>query len=341
MQTTLPPTGIDTTALARWLRPRMDGIGDDLTLRRISGGQSNPTFFLDSGSRHLVLRKRPDGVLLPSAHAVDREYRVQAALAGTGVAVPPTVLFCEDRSVIGTEFYLMERVEGRVLHDNLLPGIPKPDRRAYFDALAAMLAEVHRVDIAAAGLEGFGKTGGFAARQIARWTRQWDLSNPAPNADVGRLIDWLPKNVPQDDRTTLVHGDFRLGNVMFHPTEPRIVAVLDWELSTLGHPLADLAHTCVYTWFMAPDEYGRGLRGQDPAAYGLPDLAEFTARYFAAAGQGGELTTFWLALALFRNAVIFEGIAARARQGNAASDDAAEVGALAPRLAALGAELTA
>lgn len=336
-----PPAqgAIDTQKLAGWLRPRLDGIGPDLTLRQISGGQSNPTYFLDSGSRKLVLRRRPDGVLLPSAHAVDREYRVQAALQGTGVAVPQMLLYSEDRSIVGTEFYVMERVDGRVLHDNTLPDIPKPERRAYFNALAATLAAVHSVDVEGTGLTGFGKAGGFATRQIGRWTKQWDLSDPEPNADIARLIDWLPRNLPADDRTTLVHGDFRLGNVMFHPTEPRIVAVLDWELSTLGHPLADLAHTCVYTWFMSPSEYGSGLRGEDPAAYGLPDLTEFTDSYFAAAGHDGSLSTFWLALALFRNAVIFEGIAARARQGNASAANAAEVGALAPRLAALGAEL--
>ncbi len=336
-----PPTVLDTKALAAWLGARLDGIGTDATLRQISGGQSNPTYFLDSGRRKLVLRRRPDGVLLPSAHAVDREYRVQAALQGSGVAVPEVVLYSDDRSVVGTEFYVMERVEGRVLHDNLLPGIPLPERAAYFEALAVMLAAIHRVDVGAAGLEGFGKPGGFAARQIGRWTKQWELSDPAPNRDIDRLIDWLPRNLPEDDRTTLVHGDFRLGNVMFHPTEPRIVAVLDWELSTLGHPLADLAHTCVYTWFMAPDEYGRGLRGERPANYGLPDLHAFTDSYLRASGQEGPLTTFWLALALFRNAVIFEGIAARARQGNASAANAAEVGALAPTLARLGAELTA
>ena len=331
---------IDTKRLAAWLGERLDGIGDDAVLRQISGGQSNPTYFVDSGSRTLVLRRRPDGVLLPSAHAVDREYRVQAALKGSDVAVPEMLLYSDDRSVVGTEFYVMERVEGRVLVDNLMPGIPLPERRAYFEALAAMLAAIHRVDIGGSGLDGFGKTGGFATRQIGRWARQWELSKPEPNKDIDRLIEWLPRNLPEDDRTTLVHGDFRLGNVMFHPVEPRIVAVLDWELSTLGHPLADLAHTCVYTWFMAPDEYGRGLRGENPADYGVPDVDQFTQSYFRASDQQGPLTTFWLALALFRNAVIFEGIAARARQGNASSANAAEVGAFAPLLARLGAELT-
>lgn len=336
---TRPSAQIDTAALAAYLKPRIAGAGPEVSLRQISGGQSNPTYFLDAGDRKLVLRKRPAGDLLPSAHAVDREFRVQAALAGTGVPVARMELFCEAPDVIGTQFYVMERVEGRVLHDNALPDLPKAERRAHFDALARTLAAIHRVDVEAVGLADFGKHGGFAARQIARWTRQWELSATARNQDVERMIDWLLRNLPQEDRTTLVHGDFRLGNVMFHPTEPRIVAVLDWELSTLGHPLADLAHSCIYTWFMRPEEYGRGLQGVDLEADGLPSMKEFIRAYFAAAGQADELTTFYLALALFRNAVIFEGIASRARQGNASSRDAAEVGRLAPALAARGAEL--
>ncbi|MFP1630538.1 phosphotransferase family protein [Zhengella sp. ZM62] len=329
----------DTRVLLTYLARHVGGLGGDLVLRRIAGGQSNPTYFLESGSRRLVLRKRPGGDLLPSAHMVDREYRVQAALRNTGVAVPEMVHFCDDPAIIGTPFYVMEHVQGRVLHDNGLPDIPKPERRAYFDALARMLAEIHKVDIAAAGLSDFGRAGGFAARQIRRWTRQWELSRSGANADVETLAQWLPRNLPDEDRTTLVHGDFRLGNVMFHPVEPRIVAVLDWELSTLGHPLVDLAHTCVYTWFMGRNDYGRGLLDVDRAAGALPEMDEFTALYFEAAGRDNRLTRFYLALALFRNAVIFEGIASRARQGNAASRDAADVGRLAPVLAARGAAL--
>lgn len=332
---------IDTAALSLYLADKMEGLGPTMTLTQIGGGQSNPTFYLDSGSRRLVLRKRPPGDLLPSAHAVDREYRVQAALDGSGVAVPKMEYFCEDPAVIGTQFYVMERVDGRVFHDNALPEIPAAERRAYFDALAQMLAEIHLVEIAAAGLSDYGKTGGFAARQIARWKKQWELSCSEPNAAIDSLMEWLPRNLPDEDRTTLVHGDFRLGNVMFHPTEPRIVAVLDWELSTLGHPMADLAHTCIYTWFMRRDEYGRGLLGEDQGAYGLPEMEEFTQFYFQATGREEPLTRFYLALALFRNAVIFEGIASRARQGNAAAGNAAEAGRLAPALAERGAALIA
>lgn len=332
---------IDTTALAAYLSGKVPGLGHDLALRQIAGGQSNPTFFLDSGRRRLVLRKRPAGELLPSAHAVDREYRVQSALRDSDVAVPEMVHFCDDEEVIGTQFYLMERAEGRVLHDNNLREIPRAERRAYFEALARMLAAIHSVDVKAAGLEDFGKQGGFAARQIARWTRQWELSRNGDNAAIDKLVAWLPENLPGEDRTTLVHGDFRLGNVMFHPTEPRIVAVLDWELSTLGHPLADLAHTCIYTWYMRGDEYGRGLLDADREVERLPAMDEFTRAYSEAAGRSEPLTRFYLALALFRNAVIFEGIASRARQGNAASRDAAQVGRLAPALAARGAALIA
>lgn len=332
-------TDIDRQALLDHLAQAVEGMGDDLELRRIAGGQSNPTYFLDSGSRSLVLRKRPGGDLLPSAHMVDREFRVQSALRNTDVSVPDVVHFCDDPAVIGTQFYVMERVEGRVLHDNCLPGIAKPERGAYFRALAGMLARIHKVDTDAVGLSDFGKAGGFAARQIARWTRQWELSRTSANADIEALVRWLPRNLPEADRTTLVHGDFRLGNVMFHPTEPRIVAVLDWELSTLGHPLVDLAHTCIYTWFMRRAEYGRGLLDVDLEAEALPDMDEFTSLYFGTAGGDGGLTRFYLALALFRNAIIFEGIASRARQGNAVSTDAAEVGRLAPVLAARGAAL--
>lgn len=335
-----PSHRIDPRALAAWLAPHLPGLGPDLSLQQISGGQSNPTYFLDSGSRKLVLRRRPDGALLPSAHAVDREYRVQKALLGRGVAVPEVLLYSEDPGPVGTSFYIMERVAGRVLTDNRLPGIPPAERRGYFTALAQMLAAIHQVDVASAGLGDFGRSGDFARRQIARWTRQWALSDPQPSRDIDHLAAWLPQNVPQDDCITLVHGDFRLGNVMFAPEGPQIVAVLDWELSTLGHPMADLAHACVYTWMMGPQEYGRGLRGLETAALGLPDMGEFTEAYFRARGTEGQLDRFWLVLALYRNAVIFEGIAARARQGNASAENAADVGALAPALARLAVQLT-
>lgn len=334
------PAPINTQALLTWLAPRLEGLGPELSLRPISGGQSNPTYFLDSGRRQLVLRRRPDGALLPSAHAVDREYRVQKALHGCGVAVPEMLLYSEDPGPVGTPFYVMERVAGRVLHDNRLPEIARDERRGYFTALAQMLAAIHQVDVKAAGLGDFGRPGAFASRQIARWTRQWALSEPEPSRDINHLATWLPQHLPEDDRTTLVHGDFRLGNVMFAENSPQIVAVLDWELSTLGHPMADLAHACVYTWFMAPQDYGRGLRGLDANVLGLPKMDEFTKTYFQARGVAGRLDRFWLVLALYRNAVIFEGIAARARQGNASAGNAAEVGALAPALARLAVQLT-
>lgn len=332
--------GFDAGQLSRYLQQTIDGAADDLRLDPISGGQSNPTFFVTTGRHRLVLRKQPAGPLLPSAHAIDREYRVQSALADSRVAVPRMVTYCDDTSVIGTPFYLMERVEGTIRDDNALSDVPVSNRMAYFNALAQMLARIHAVDVEAAGLSDYGRPGNFAERQIMRWSRQWELSADRSDPAIDRLIDWLPRNVPADDRVALVHGDFRLGNVMFASGAPRIVAVLDWELSTLGHPLADLAHTCIYTWFMRPEEYGRGLLGENCAKAGLPDLDTFAAAYFDAAGCEGSVARFWLALALFRNAVIFEGIANRARSGNASSGNADAVGRLAPALAARGAELT-
>jgi aminoglycoside phosphotransferase (APT) family kinase protein len=208
-----------------------------------------------------------------------------------------------------------------------------------YENLAETLARIHEVDIDAVGLGDYGRHGGYFTRQMARWTRQWHLSKTRDLPAIDRLIDWLPRNLPEDDVTTLVHGDFRTGNVIFHPTEPRIVAVLDWELSTLGHPLADLAHCCVYVWMMNSGEFGAGLRDVDLGANSLPTMAEFVAAYARASGAPARLSTFHLAFALFRNAVIFEGIADRARRGNAAADNAEEVGRLAPKLAERGAEL--
>lgn len=325
-----PP--FDAGSLRRWLAFNLPGIGERLAIEPVAGGQSNPTFFVTSGDRRLVLRKQPAGPLLPSAHAIDREFRVMAALRDQGAKVPEVVAFCTDPSVIGTPFYVMERLDGRVFHDATLPGLSPGERGAIYLSLARELGCLHRIDPDAAGLSGFGKAGSYFQRQIARWTRQWELSRGRDDANVDRLVAWLPAHVPQDDITTLVHGDYRLGNVMIHPTEPRVIAVLDWELSTLGHPLADLAHACM-GWHVAPRDYG-GLAGLDLAALGIPDRATFEAAYAQVATHGLPLRPFHLAFALFRFAVIFEGIAARARAGNAAAADAAQVGPLSARFAA-------
>ncbi|MEP9354926.1 phosphotransferase family protein [Xanthobacter sp. KR7-65] len=323
--------GFDTAALDGWLKARVPGLSGIPRFAAISGGQSNPTFFVTYDARALVLRKQPPGTLLPSAHAVDREYRIMRALAGSGVPVPPVLALCEDRAVIGTLFYVMEKVEGRVFHDCTLPGVPPQERRAMYDAMARTLAALHNVDVEAAGLSDFGRPGNYFTRQIARWTRQWDLSKTREDANIDRLVKWLPEHVPADDTSRIAHGDYRIGNLMFHPTRPEVVALLDWELSTLGHPLADLAH-CAIAWVSRPEEYG-GIDGLDLDALGIPPLEAFTAQYQASATHGLSLEGFHMAFALFRWAVIFEGIAARARAGNAAAEGAQETGRLAAAFA--------
>ena len=328
----------DPDALDGFLKAAVLGVKGALRLERIAGGQSNPTFFASYDNRRLVLRKQPPGELLPSAHAVvDREYRIISALARTGVPVPPALLYCADRAVVGTPFYVMERVDGRVFHDCMLPGVSRTDRQAMYESMARTLAALHNVDFAAVGLGDFGKPGNYFARQVNRWSRQWQLSRTREDLHIERLIAWLPEHIPADDTTSLVHGDYRIGNLMFHPTEPRVVALLDWELSTLGHPLADVAHSAI-AWLSQPDEYG-GLLGCDLEALGLPDLEHFKADYAAAACHGARVTSFHLAFALFRWAVIFEGIAARARAGNASAENAAETGRLAAAFARRAADL--
>ncbi|WP_238123778.1 MULTISPECIES: phosphotransferase family protein [unclassified Xanthobacter] len=330
--------GFDVGALDAHLKAHVEGLAGAPRLTPIAGGQSNPTFFVDYDGRALVLRKQPPGELLPSAHAIDREYRIIRALAGTDVPVPPALLYCSDRTVIGTPFYVMEKVEGRVFHDCTLPGVSPEERRAMYGAMARTLAAFHNVDVAAVGLADFGKPGNYFARQIGRWTRQWELSRTRDDKNIDRLVAWLPAHIPADDTTSLVHGDYRIGNLMFHPQKPEVVAVLDWELSTLGHPLADLAH-CAMAWVSKPDEYG-GIEGLDLAALGIPSRAQFVADYSAAAHHGQALTDFHMAFALFRWAVIFEGIAARAKAGNANSANAGDTGRLAAAFARRAAELT-
>ena len=330
--------GFDVAALDAYLKDRLPGLAGAPRLAAISGGQSNPTFFVTYDDRSLVLRKQPAGELLPSAHAVDREFRIMSALGSTGVPVPPALLLCEDRSVIGTLFYVMEKVDGRVFHDCTLPGVPPQERRAMYRAMAHTLAALHNVDHAAAGLADFGRPGNYFARQVARWARQWELSKSREDANIARLVEWLPAHVPEDDTTTISHGDYRIGNLMFHPTRPEVVAVLDWELSTLGHPLADLAH-CSMAWVSRPEEYG-GIEGLDLDALGIPDRASFVADYAAEARHGRALSDFHMAFALFRWAVIFEGIAARAKAGTAAAEGAADTGRLAEAFARRAAAFT-
>jgi aminoglycoside phosphotransferase (APT) family kinase protein len=313
-------------ALEDYLRQHIGGLEGPMQIAPIAGGQSNPTYFVTFANRRLVMRKQPPGKLLPSAHAVDREFRIISALAGTSVPVPPAVLFCGDARPIGTPFYVMERVDGRIFQDCTLPGVAVQDRRAMYRAMAQTLAALHSVDHTAIGLADYGKPGNYFARQIARWSKQWDLSRTREDANVDKLIAWLPEHIPAGELTSIVHGDFRIGNLMFHPTEPRIVAVLDWELSTLGHPLADVAHTAI-AWLTATDEYG-GLIGIDIDALGIPQLDDYIADYNAAALRPISMSNFHKAFALFRWTVIFEGIAARAKAGNAAAGNASQAGEL-------------
>lgn len=312
--------------LDEFLRQRIEGASGTMVLQRVAGGQSNPTFFVDYAQRRLVLRKRPAGPLLPSAHAVDREYRIMSALANSGVPVPRMVLYHADPDLIGTAFYVMERVEGRVFADCSLPGVAASDRRAMVLAMAGTLAALHRVDWRGQDLADFGREGNYFERQIARWSRQWTLSRTREIPEVELLIRWLPAHLPHDEVTTIAHGDFRIGNLMFHPTEPRVVAVLDWELATLGHPLADLAYSAL-AWRLGSDEY-MGMRDRDLAALGMPTQAEYLGAYHARAPEFGPLVPFHSAFALFRLAVIFEGIAARAASGAASAENAQDVGHL-------------
>lgn len=319
--------GFAAAQLQAFLSGALADADGPMAIERISGGQSNPTFFVTFGDLRLVLRKQPPGSLLPTAHQIDREYRVVKALGQTDVPVPEMLLYCEDPTIIGTPFYVMRRVDGTVFHDCRLYGMAREYRRDAYRSLAQSLARLHAVDPDAAGLGDYGRKGNYFARQVVRWSRQWDLSRQGDDPNIDTLVEWLPRNIPDDDNSTIVHGDYRPGNVIFAADAPNVAAILDWELSTLGHPLADLAHCCM-AWRTGPDEYG-GLLGLDLDALGLPGQTEFENWYYEAAGHSLHLQPFHVAFALFRFAVIFEGIAARAKDGTAASSNAGEVGHLA------------
>ena len=328
----------DLGALGRVLEAELGPDGGLFRVERIEGGQSNPSYFVDRGTRRLVLRKQPAGPILPGAHAVDREYRVLEALHPTQVPVPRPVLFHADPEALGTPFYLMERVEGRVFTDTSLAALPAEARGPVWMAVAEALALLHDVRPEEVGLADYGRPGSYFERQIARWSRQYLISPSGPVPEIERLHGWLAANLPPDDgRVSICHGDFRLGNLMFHPTEPRVVAILDWELSTLGHPLADLGFCCM-PWHTAPEEYG-GLLGVDIGEMRLPREEEFVARYMAARADSPPVLPFHRAFALYRFAVIFVGIADRARAGTAADPEAARLAPLAERFAARALEI--
>lgn len=311
---------------------------DALTIRQFKGGQSNPTYWLTDGDHEWVVRKKPPGKLLPSAHQVEREYRVQRALADTDVPVAQVRSLCEDDSLIGTPFYVMEYVPGRIFWNVQLPQCDRDERSAIYDELARVLAAIHTVDLDATGLRSYGKPSGYVERQVRRWTEQYRKSETQTVATMDALIDWLPRHMPQTDETTLAHGDFRLDNLIFHPTEPRCLAVIDWELSTLGHPLADLAYTCM----LYDGQFPRvgGLLGVDFEATGIPRESDFIAKYCEYAGRDGvQSWPFFKAFSLFRLAAIAQGVFKRSQQGNASSDDAAMYGAAVGLLSQIACEL--
>jgi aminoglycoside phosphotransferase (APT) family kinase protein len=316
----------DERALASFLDQRLGG-SVPLRVSQFEGGQSNPTFLVERGAERLVLRKKPPGRLLPSAHQVDREYRVMSALRKTAVPVPETIALCEDDAVIGTAFFVMRHVPGRVIADPRLPGFTPAERAALYDDTARVLAALHAVDPAEVGLSDYGKPGNYYARQISRWTRQYVDSKTEEIASMEALMEWLPANVPDSDETGISHGDYRIGNCILHPSEPKIAAVLDWELSTLGDPLADLAYFCQnYRGEATP---GSSLVGLDLAAMGIPDEERFVARYCELVGRAGiDHWAFYMVFVMFRSAAIVQGVYKRGLDGNASSEHAHMFGAL-------------
>jgi aminoglycoside phosphotransferase (APT) family kinase protein len=342
------PPGADVTAirhghefdldrLADYLSRHVEGVSGALTVQQFRGGQSNPTFLLEIGDRQFVLRKKPPGQLLPSAHMIEREYRAMHALRDSGVPIIRTHLLCEDPSVIGTPFYLMDFAEGRIFRDPSLPNLTPAERGDIYAAMSETMARLHGVDWRAVGLESFGKPVGYLGRQIALWTRQYEAAKTHAIPAMDELIAWLPAHMPADETTTIAHGDFRLENLMYHPTEPRVIGVLDWELATLGHPFADVAYNCMI-WHLDPATPNLGgLAGRDLASLGIPTEAEYLAGYESAAQRGRiEHYPFYLAFAFFRFASIAQGVYARALAGNASAPNALEVGLLATPLADLG-----
>ena len=334
------PFRFDESRLEDYMRSHVAGFRGPLVVRQFTGGQSNPTYLLETPDRDYALRRKPPGPVLTSAHAVDREYRVMAALgAHAAVPVPRTFALCTDESVIGTAFFIMERVQGRIFWDVALPEIARDERPAYFDAMNATLAALHKVDLADCGLQDYGKPAGYVSRQMRRWTGQY-LGEPVAGRvpAMDRLIEWLNAHIPESSEVALVHGDFRCDNLVFHQREPRVVAILDWELSTLGHPLADFAyHLMMYD---LPAMAIPGLLGKDLRALNVPARAEYVAAYCRRTGRAGiPSLNFFLAFNFFRFAAICHGIRGRLARGTAVSARATEYAAGVERLAELGLRL--
>jgi aminoglycoside phosphotransferase (APT) family kinase protein len=325
----------DVERLSAFMRERVEGFAGPVTVEQFKGGQSNPTFLVVTPGQRYVLRRKPPGKLLPSAHAVDREYRVISALHQAGIPVARSYALCEDETVIGTPFYLMEYVEGRVLWDQALPGMTREERRAIYDEMNRVIAALHQVDYVKVGLGDYGKPGNYLARQIGRWSKQYRASETEKIPEMERLIEWLPQHIPGDEETSVVHGDYRLDNVIFHKTEPRILAVLDWELSTLGHPLADFSYHCMY-WRLRPEQF-RGIGGLDLAALGIPSEEEYVAMYCRRTGRTHiDHWDYYAAYNMFRLSAICQGIMGRVVDGTASSQHAVESGKKARPLAEAG-----
>lgn len=316
--------GLDGDRLSAFLAKSFPHGGTDLVVEPTVGGMSNPTFFVTYGGRHMVLRKQPGSVLAKSAHAIDREFRVMTALRGSAVPVPEPILYHAEADVLDTPFYLMERIEGRVITTYAMPGLSPEERRRSYDAMARALAAIHRFDWAAASLSDYGRPGNYFSRQLSRWSQQWEQFRTDDNPYLDPVIAWLSARVPPSETLVLCHGDFRIGNLMFGAHEPAVVGVLDWELSTLGHPLVDLAFN-TQAWQMAPDENG-GLQGLPIAELGIPSEDEYLESYYRYAGSAERMETFHKVFAMFRGAVGSAGVAARGRAGNASFAEAATVG---------------
>ncbi len=331
-----PRHALDVARLEEYARAELAEFDGSLRVRQFVGGQSNPTYLLSDGEREWVLRRKPPGKLVSSAHATDREFRILSALGKTDLPVPRVRVYCTDTSVIGTEFYLMDRVVGRILVDQTLPDWTPEARSALYESQIEVLARLHSIDPETLGLGDYGKPGNYFARQIHVWTKQYAnaaLAEDERSASMERLIEWLPDNIPEDAARTIVHGDYGLNNMVVHPSEPRLVAVLDWELSTLGHPFADLTYHLSQR--LAPEGYFSGLSDQQLRDRGIPTQSEYVARYCELTGrvEGIDALDFYLAFHLFRTAGIMFGVAGRAKAGTAAGAQAAELGKIAGPLA--------
>jgi len=322
----------DENALGEYLKNKLEGYAGPLDVQQFEGGQSNPTFLLKAGGKEYVMRKKPPGKLLPSAHQVDREFRVMKALEKSAVPVPKMCLLCEDENIIGTSFFIMEHVQSRVLEDITLPAMTPEARHAIYFDMIRVLAALHSVDFVDLGLDDFGKPGNYFSRQIGRWSKQYVAAKTDEFESMERLMEYLPTNVPDDDTSCIVHGDYRMGNLLLHPTEPRIVAVVDWELSTLGHPLGDLGYSCM---FYHSGIVGRAsLADQTDSATGIPSEKEFLAEYCRLTGRDGIPNwNFYLAFSFFRLSSICQGVYKRGIMGNASSTEALARGRLAREFA--------